>query len=77
MPESVSYIDYFDLDHFGHIGVDNSPRYDTRTLEETESYVVYTSEWGVTLKSWKHAGTPEFLDFTTSRRASWQGARSA
>jgi len=33
MPEDVSFVDYFDLDHVVGIGVDNSPRYEHKVLE--------------------------------------------
>jgi uroporphyrinogen decarboxylase len=45
-------------------------------LEETAEHTVYTSEWGVTMRQWKHAAsTPEFLDFTIVDRRSWQEAK--
>ena len=76
MPASVSYVDYFGLDKVAGIGADNSPRYPVRTLEETDTYSTYTSPWGVTMRSWKHAAsTPEFLDFTITGPDSWQKAK--
>ena len=61
------YVSYFGLDRVATINVDNSPRYEKRIIEQTEDYVIYTTEWGATLKSWtKHGSTPEFLDFTIS-----------
>jgi uroporphyrinogen decarboxylase len=77
MPEEVSYVDFFGLDHVAGIGADNSPRYPEKTLEETDEYVVRTSKWGATLKNWKHAtSTPEFVDFTIKDRASWAAAKA-
>lgn len=77
MPTDVSYVDYFDLDRVVTIGVDNSPQYEQRTLEETETYKIYTSQWGATLKTWQHAAsTPQFLDFTIVDRASWAKAKA-
>lgn len=76
MPTDVSYVDYFDLDRVVTIGVDNSPQYEQRTLEETETYKIYTSQWGATLKTWQHAAsTPQFLDFTIVDPASWAKAK--
>ena len=76
MPADVSYVDFFDLDKTAYIGVDNSPRYPYRVLEETEEHIIYTSSFGVTMKQWKHAAsTPEFLDFTIVDRPSWQAAK--
>ena len=76
MPEDVSYVDFFGLDHVAGIGADNSPRYPVKTLEETDEHIVYTSNWGATLKQWKHAAsTPDFLDFTIVDRESWAKAK--
>ena len=77
MPEGVSFVDYFGLDTFAGIGADNGPRFETRTIEETDEYKVYTTAWGATQKSWKHAAsTPEFIDFTIKDRESWQVAKA-
>jgi uroporphyrinogen decarboxylase len=77
MPEDVSYVDFFGLDKIAHIGVDNSPRYPTGVVEETEDYVVRTTAWGATLKNWKHiASTPEFLDFTIDGPDAWREAKA-
>lgn len=77
MPEGVSVRDYFDLDDFAGIGVDNSPRYPTQTIEETEEYTIHTTAWGATLKNWRHAGgVPEFLDFTIRDPDSWAEAKA-
>lgn len=77
MPMGMSFIDYFDLDRFvSQVFTDNSPRYPTRTISETESEIVYTSAWGVTMKQWKHAAsTPEFLDFTITGPDAWRKAK--
>lgn len=76
MTDGMSFVDFFGLDHVEGIGVDNSPRYPHQTIEETDDYVIYTSNWGATLKNWKHmASTPEFLDFTIKDPASWQAAK--
>ncbi|MCP4645497.1 MAG: hypothetical protein GY851_33950 [bacterium] len=76
MPENVSFVEVFGLDHVAHIGVDTSPRYEARTLEETDEYVVTTTAWGATMKTWKHAAsTPEFLDFTVKDRESWAATK--
>ncbi len=77
MPEGISFVDYFDLDHFTNTHfTDNSPRYPARTLSETETEITYTSSWGVTMKQWKHAAsTPEFLDFTITDADAWRKAK--
>ena len=76
LPQGVSYEDYFDLDHFFLLMVDNSPRYEKRTVKETEDYIISTTEWGVTMKKWKHmSSTPEYLDFTITDPDAWRAAK--
>ncbi len=77
MPEGADYVDYFGLDRVVGIGVDISPRYPARTIEETDEYVIHTSSYGVTMRNWKHAGgVPEFLDFTIKDPESWAEAKA-
>lgn len=77
MPAETGFVDFFGLDYVANIFVDNSPRYEKKTLEETDAYKIYTTEWGATIKNWKHAAsTPEFLDFTIVDPDSWNKARS-
>jgi uroporphyrinogen decarboxylase len=76
MPKSVSYVDFFDLDLFETIQVDNSPRFPERVIEEADDYIVSTTEWGVTLKNWKHmTSTPDFIDFTIKTPEDWTKAK--
>ncbi len=76
LPKDADWLDFFGLDRFVSIGADNSPRYPRRMIEETEEYIIETSNWGATLKTWKHrGGVPEFLDFTIKGRDSWQDAK--
>jgi uroporphyrinogen decarboxylase len=77
MPANVSYVDYFDLDKEAPIGVDVSPQYEVRIIEETDDYKIYTTKWGVTQKEWKIAdSTPEFIDFTITSPDKWLEAKS-
>lgn len=77
LPETVSFVDYFDLDRVAHISVDNSPQYEVRTIEETDAYKIHTTRWGATLKNWTHAAsTPEFLDFIIKDPESWERAKA-
>jgi len=73
MPADVSFVDYFNLDHTVGIGVDNSPRYKSEVLEETDEYRIHTTQWGAKLRTWKHAtSTPENIDFTIVDPESWE-----
>lgn len=77
LPADTSFVDYFGLDKVAHIGVDSSPRYPVRTVEDTDEYRIFTTAWGATLKTWKHAAsTPEFLDFTITDRPAWEIAKA-
>ena len=72
MPTDVDYVDYFSLDKIVTFGVDNSPRYEEKVLEETEQYKVFTTRWGATIRNWKHAeSTPEYLDFIVKSSDDW------
>lgn len=76
LPEGVSPAQFFGWDDIVRISHDNSPRYPEKIIEETDEYVIRTTRWGVTLKSWKrHGGVPEFLDFTITDHESWAEAK--
>jgi uroporphyrinogen decarboxylase len=76
MPADASFEDFFGLDRFVSIGVDNSPRYPWTVIEETPEYTITKSQFGVTMKNWrKHGGVPEFLDFTVTDAKSWLEAK--
>lgn len=77
LPEGQSYIDYFGLDHFVSPRLtDNSPRYPVQVLDDNENDTTYTSEWGVTMRQWKHASsTPEFLSHTIVNADAWYKAK--
>ncbi len=76
LPENMDYVDYFDIDHVIRIGADNSPRYESKIIEETDEYILSITPWGTTLKNWRHAAsTPEFVDFTIVDPDSWSKAK--
>ncbi len=77
MPAHADWIDYFGLDHVALVWADNSPRYPHRVLEETDAYVVSTSDWGVTSRQWKgRASVPEFLAFTITGPDAWRETKT-
>jgi len=77
MPADVGFQEYFGLDKFAAIHVDNSPRYPVQLLEETDAYTITTSSWGTTMRNWKHAGgVPEFLHHTIVDPDSWAQAKA-
>ncbi len=76
LPTDISWVDYFDVDHVVGIGVDTSPRYPARRLEETDEYVIDLTSWGVTLKNLKRTSVPQYLDFRIHSPATWQEAKN-
>ncbi len=77
MPVGQSFVDYFGLDKMVQVKLtDNSPQYPVQTLSETETDKTYISDWGVTMRQWKHASsTPEFLSHTIVDADTWRKAK--
>lgn len=76
LPEGVHYADFFGIDRTHLVPVDISPRYDEKILEETGDYVIRTTAWGGTERTWKHAASvPEHLAFTVTDPESWARAK--
>jgi uroporphyrinogen decarboxylase len=76
LPRDVGFGTFFGFDHIAGIGGDNSPRYPSRVVEETEEYVISTTGWGATMKNWKHsASVPDFLDFRIKDWETWADAK--
>lgn len=77
MPENVDWRDFFDVDKVESISINISPRFEEKTLEETDRYVIRTSPWGVTMKHFKEEdSTPEFLDFKVTTPEAWAQAKA-
>jgi uroporphyrinogen decarboxylase len=76
MPEGVSFTDYFGLDRFESIRVDTSPRYPVGVVSETDEYVVATTAWGATQKSFKkRTSSVDFLDYVIKDPDAWREAK--
>ena len=77
MPLGVDWEDYFGVDKIGAIPIDISPRFPQKVLEETDRYTIHTTEWGVTMKTFKEEdSTPEMLDFTVTTEEAWERAKA-
>ena len=77
MPADIDWRDFFGVDKVEAIGVDISPRYPEKVLEETDRYYIATSPWGVTMKHFKEEdATPAFLDFTVTTPDKWAEAKA-
>lgn len=76
MPENMDWRDYFGTDKLYEIGTDISPKFENRIIEETNKYKIYTTSWGVTIKTLKEEDcTPEFLDFKVVNNEEWNKAK--
>ncbi len=76
LPANADWRDYFDVDKLETIGADISPRYEHKVIEETDRYVIYTSNWGVTMKQFKEEdSTPEFIDYKVDNPDAWEQAK--
>ncbi|MCR4905350.1 MAG: hypothetical protein K6A33_04655 [Clostridiales bacterium] len=77
MSEGVDWRDYFGIDKVESIGVDITPRYEVKVLEDTDRYQIATTPWGVTLKNFKELdSTPEFLDYKVTSPEAWADAKA-
>jgi uroporphyrinogen decarboxylase len=77
MPADADWRDFFEVDKVETIGVDNSPRYEKKVIEETDEFRITTSQWGVTLKNFKVPdSTPEFLDYRVNTPERWEEAKA-
>ena len=64
MPENCDWTEYFGVDSIVGIGVDITPRFEEKIIEETDRYIIKTSSWGVTMKHFKEEdSTPEMIDY--------------
>ena len=76
MPADIDWRDYLNVDKIESIRPDISPRYEKKIIEETEDYTIATTEWGVTLKSFKVLdSTPEFLGYKINTPQKWEEAK--
>lgn len=77
MPADADWRDYLGIDKTAAIGVDITPQYEERVIEETDRYIIKTSNWGVTMKHFKEEdSTPEFLDYKVVDEESWAKAKA-
>ena len=77
MPANADWRDYFDVDKTVGIGIDITPRFPRKVIEETDRYIIFTTPWGVTQKSFKQEdSTPEMLDFTVTTTEAWEQAKA-
>ena len=67
------YISYFDLDKTAYISTDNTPRLPEKVLEETDEYIIQTTKYGATTRTYKkYTTTPEHLGFSITTPEAWK-----
>jgi len=77
MPKDVDWTDYFGMDKIASIGVDISPRFERKILEENDRWYIETSNWGVTMRHFKQEdSTPEMLDYKVKTAQEWEAAKA-
>jgi uroporphyrinogen decarboxylase len=78
MPVGMPWEKFFDVDLFGQLAVDVSPRYPEQTIEETDEYRIYTTAYGVTIRQHKEIidSTPEFLSYKITDADTWREAKA-
>lgn len=77
MPEHMDWVDYFGADTIKSIGIDITPRFEEKILEENDRWYIATSSWGVTMKHFKEEdSTPEMLDFKVVSEEEWEKAKA-
>ncbi len=78
LPKNISWEDYFGFDRMIRICPDNSPRFEHKILEENERYIIRTTAWGETQKSFRELdSTPESLNFYYDSAEKWEEAKKA
>ena len=76
MPENCDWTEYFGVDSIVGIGVDITPRFEEKVIEETDRYIIKTSSWGVTMKHFKEEdSTPEMIDYKVKTAEEWEDAK--
>lgn len=80
-PADARFEDYFEMDPLVRIGINSGytnspyyPKFESKTIEETTEYRVYTDSDGVLKKELKTArdtSMPQFLKFPVTERADW------
>lgn len=76
LPANVSWEDYFGFDGIVRFQPNNSPKYPSRVIEETDRYRIVTTEWGATQKQFKELdSTPETLDHYYCTPERWEEAK--
>jgi uroporphyrinogen decarboxylase len=77
LPPDVEVERYLQLDDIAQIGMDTSPRFESKVLEETDTYRITRDGWGMTKKNLKPiSATFEHLDHMVKDRDSWQIAKA-
>ena len=76
LPAGESSQSYFGFE-FAGLFADTSLRLESKTIEETDEYIIATNGDGTTMKNWKKTTTtPELVDFSITTRSLWDEYKS-
>ncbi len=77
MPRDVEWEDYFGFDKVVRIRPDNSPRFESKVLEDNGTCKIFTTSWGQTQRVFNvQDSTPEILDSYYNCRERWEEAKA-
>ena len=77
MPEGVTYEDYFDVDTVGRVVVECSPRYPIEVVEEDDTFITMSNEWGAWVRNFKNQdSTPDFVKAKIVDWDTWNAAKA-
>lgn len=71
----ADYVDFFGLDPIVRVLVDNTPRFPTKVIENSDDWLVVTNPWGATMKYIKSESTPALIDVQVRTRDDWLKAK--
>ena len=78
MPVGMDWRDYFKLDKIAKIWPDNSPRFQSKIIEQNDRYIIRTTPWGETEKVFATLdSTPEVLNYYYDTPEKWEEAKKA
>jgi uroporphyrinogen decarboxylase len=71
----ANYYEYLGLDRVMRFRVDNSPRFPSAVLEESDDHLVFTNEWGATVRYLKHDASVAATEVTVKNPDDWLKAK--
>lgn len=77
LPMDMPWETFFGTDKVSAISIDISPRFEQVILEETDRYIISTTQWGATVRNFKEEdSTPEMMDYRVTDQIAWAEAKA-